>query len=267
MADKTYKLNISKSDGSFSDSVHFTIPQREGTYKIEFELSNGNKVNAGNINVSTVKKTYKAEFKLSDGRTIDGGTFSTPLIPYTLYISEGANSTILITRTSSPIAGAATGALTNRAKIYDGDTLKILFSAASGYKLETHTVNGTTYNSPVYWTVSSNVSVVATAVSAASWHSITNEGWSGSWTYTAAGDYSIEGFSGLVAGRPTRYTGTVTKGQSTTNFTTEETPFTSGVVTFNTPTTNGSVSFNVASAGPLPKTKVTLVLTKIEQYY
>lgn len=79
MADKTYKLNISKSDGSFSDSVHFTIPQKEGTYKIEFELSNGNKVNAGNINVSTVEKTYKAEFQLSDGNTIDGGTFTTPV--------------------------------------------------------------------------------------------------------------------------------------------------------------------------------------------
>lgn len=80
MADKTYKLNISKSDGSFSDSVQFTIPQKEGTYKVEFELSNGNKVNAGNINVSTVEKTYKAEFQLSDGNTIDGGTFTTPIV-------------------------------------------------------------------------------------------------------------------------------------------------------------------------------------------
>ena len=81
MADKTYKLNISKSDGSFSDSVQFTIPEREGTYKVEFELSNGNKVNAGNINVSTVEKTYKAEFQLSDGSKVDGGTFTTPVSP------------------------------------------------------------------------------------------------------------------------------------------------------------------------------------------
>lgn len=80
MADKTYKLNISKSDGSFSDSVQFTIPQREGTYKVEFELSNGNKVNAGNIIVSNVEKTYKTEFQLSDGNTIDGGTFTTPVV-------------------------------------------------------------------------------------------------------------------------------------------------------------------------------------------
>lgn len=80
MADKTYKLNITKSDGSFSDTVQFTIPQKEGTYKVEFELSNGNKVNAGNIIVSNVEKTYKTEFKLSDGSTIDGGTFTTPVV-------------------------------------------------------------------------------------------------------------------------------------------------------------------------------------------
>lgn len=90
MADKTYKLNISKSDGSFSDTVQFTIPQKEGTYKVEFELSNGNKVNAGNINVSTIEKTYKAEFQLSDGNTIDGGTFTVPVIEGWKTVWEGS---------------------------------------------------------------------------------------------------------------------------------------------------------------------------------
>ena len=90
MADKTYKLNISKSDGSFSDSVQFTIPQKEGTYKVEFELTNGNKVNAGNIIVSPVEKTYKAEFQLSDGNTIDGGTFTTPVTEGWKTVWEGS---------------------------------------------------------------------------------------------------------------------------------------------------------------------------------
>lgn len=90
MADKTYKLNISKSDGSFSDSVQFTIPQKEGTDKVEFELSNGNKVNAGNINVSPVEKTYKVEFQLSDGNTIDGGTFTTPVTESWKTVWEGS---------------------------------------------------------------------------------------------------------------------------------------------------------------------------------
>lgn len=98
MADKTYKLNISKSDGSFSDSVQFTIPQKEGIYKVEFELSNGNKVNAGNINVSTVEKTYKAEFQLSDGRKIEGGTFTTPVIVPEWHVVWEGNEHLYLTR-------------------------------------------------------------------------------------------------------------------------------------------------------------------------
>lgn len=112
MADKTYKLNISKSDGSFSDSVQFTIPQKEGTYKVEFELSNGNKVNAGNINVSPVEKTYKAEFQLSDGNTIDGGTFTTPISEGWKTVWEGSEivNTIRVTTGSfQDISGMYSG--------------------------------------------------------------------------------------------------------------------------------------------------------------
>lgn len=100
MADKTYKLNISKSDGSFNDSVQFTLPQREGTYKVEFELSNGNKVNAGNINVSTVEKTYKTEFQLSDGNTIDGGTFTTPVVVPEWHVVWEGSEHLYLTRTN-----------------------------------------------------------------------------------------------------------------------------------------------------------------------
>lgn len=112
MADKTYKLNISKSDGSFSDSVQFTIPQREGTYKVEFELSNGNKVNAGNIIVSNVAKTYKAEFQLSDGNTIDGGTFTTPVVAGWKTVWMG-NQTVASFSYKLEQAGRKTVTLTN----------------------------------------------------------------------------------------------------------------------------------------------------------
>ena len=112
MADKTYKLNITKSDGSFSDSVQFTIPQREGTYKIEFELSNGNKVNAGNINVSNIEKTYKAEFQLSDGSTIDGGTFTTPVVAGWKTVWTGNEQVARITFRSES-KGTKTVTLTN----------------------------------------------------------------------------------------------------------------------------------------------------------
>ena len=115
MADKTYKLNISKSDGSFSDSVQFTIPQREGTYKVEFELSNGNKVNAGNINVSAVEKTYKAEFQLSDGNTIDGGTFTTPVATswHTVWAGNTEISKTFRTGMNQQIAGYPGSSLVN----------------------------------------------------------------------------------------------------------------------------------------------------------
>ena len=112
MADKTYKLNISKSDGSFSDSVQFTIPQREGTYKIEFELSNGNKVNAGNIIVSNVAKTYKAEFQLSDGNTIDGGTFTTPITQGWRTVWEGSEPV--------EVARVTTGSFADGSGMYTG---------------------------------------------------------------------------------------------------------------------------------------------------
>lgn len=112
MADKTYKLNISKSDGSFNDSVQFTIPQKEGTYKVEFELSNGNKVNAGNINVSAVEKTYKTEFKLSDGSTIDGGTFTTPTTAGWKTVWTG-NETVASFSYKLEQAGTRTVTLTN----------------------------------------------------------------------------------------------------------------------------------------------------------
>lgn len=126
MADKTYKLNISKSDGSFNDSVQFTIPQREGTYKVEFELSNGNKVNAGNINVSTVEKTYKAEFQLSDGSTIDGGTFTTLITQGWHTIFEGSEDVVLLKVT--------TGSFTDGSGMYIGSDIKQYSITSNTYR-------------------------------------------------------------------------------------------------------------------------------------
>ena len=126
MADKTYKLNISKSDGSFSDSVQFTIPQREGTYKIEFELSNGNKVNAGNINVSTVEKTYKAEFQLSDVSTIDGGTCTTPITQGWHTVFEGSEDVV--------VPRVTTGSFTDGSGMYSGSGIKQYSITSNTYR-------------------------------------------------------------------------------------------------------------------------------------
>ena len=137
MADKTYKLNISKSDGSFNDSVQFTIPQREGTYKIEFELSNGNKVNAGNINVSTVEKTYKAEFQLSNGSTIDGGTFTTPITQGWHTVFEG-NENVVMSRVT-------TGTFADGSGMY------------SGSAIIQHSITSNTYRTRITYIVGSGI--------------------------------------------------------------------------------------------------------------
>lgn len=160
MADKTYKLNISKSDGSFSDSVQFTIPQREGTYKIEFELSNGNKVNAGNINVSTVEKTYKAEFMLSDGSTIDGGTFTTPITQGWHTVFEGSEDVVVPRVTTGAFAdgsGMYSGSGTNQYSI-TSNTYRTRITYIVGSGLSQTTELTTSY---ITLTAGSNSSVSA----------------------------------------------------------------------------------------------------------
>lgn len=160
MADKTYKLNISKSDGSFNDSVQFTIPQREGTYKVEFELSNGNKVNAGNINVSTVEKTYKAEFQLTDGSTIDGGTFTTPIAQGWHTILEGSEDVV--------VSRVKTGSFADGSGMYSGSGKKQYSITSNTYRTRITYIVGSGLSqttelttSPITLTAGSNSSVSA----------------------------------------------------------------------------------------------------------
>lgn len=80
---------------------------------------------------------------------------------YKLTISAGTGSTIAVSRTSSP--ASSTGTLSNGATIYDGDVLMITFIANSGYEIETHTVNGTSFASGGTHTVAADVAIVATA--------------------------------------------------------------------------------------------------------
>lgn len=81
---------------------------------------------------------------------------------YALSISKDTGSTITVNRTSSPKGGGATGNLSNGAKVYYSDVLKITFGAESGYEIDTHTVNGTAFTSGSNHIVTSNVTVIAT---------------------------------------------------------------------------------------------------------
>lgn len=78
MAVKTYKLNITKSDGT-SENVSFTIPDSVGIYNIKFTLSDGQEIDAGNIIVDDTEHTYNLKLTLSDGSTINAGTITTPI--------------------------------------------------------------------------------------------------------------------------------------------------------------------------------------------
>lgn len=129
--------------------------------------------------------------------------------PYSLSISAGTNTSVTVTRTSSPNQGASTGTLSSGSVVYYGDVLTISYSVSSGYAISTHTVNGTTFNSGASFTVTSAISVVTTAVASASWKTV----WSGTKRQTISVNNSINtlqitGFSGMVSGRSTRVTGT-----------------------------------------------------------
>ena len=113
--------------------------------------------------------------------------------PYTLTLSAGNNSSITVTRTSSPNENASTGTLTNGATIYQGDILTIAYSVTDGYRIDTSTINGTTFTSGSSFTVTGNLSVATTAVSSKSWHTV----WSGSKSMTTLNGATT--FNGILA--------------------------------------------------------------------
>lgn len=101
--------------------------------------------------------------------------------PFSLSITQGANTTVTVSRTSSPNQHASTGALSSGAVVYYGDILTISASANSGYNLSAFTVNGTAWTSGNTITVTSAITVVTTAQSAVSWKTV----WTGNITNTS----------------------------------------------------------------------------------
>lgn len=91
---------------------------------------------------------------------------------YSLSISAGEGSSIIVNRTSSGYGN--TGNLSNAAKLYKNDTLKISFVPNANYAIATHTVNNTTFTSGSTHNVSGNVSVKSTAQILASGVSASN---------------------------------------------------------------------------------------------
>ena len=99
---------------------------------------------------------------VSVGTITASATINLDAIPtYSLSISAGTGSNITVNRTSSGYG--KTGNLSNGARLYYNDKLKITFTPSTNYTISTHTVNGSTFSSGNTYTVTSNVSVAATA--------------------------------------------------------------------------------------------------------
>lgn len=73
----------------------------------------------------------------------------------TLSISAGTGSTVSVTRSGTVLSAGA--------NLWYGQSLVITFGASTGYTLNAHTVNGSTFTSGGTHTVTGNVAVVATA--------------------------------------------------------------------------------------------------------
>ena len=125
-------------------------------------LNNDNKTASINLNFSVTFKSSSAP----SGKSITGTITTLTLTPYypprTLTISQGAGSNVSVQRTSS-VAGASITTLYNGNSVYDGDVLKITFSASTGYNSSTCTVNSGTITSGSTYTVSGNVTIKSTA--------------------------------------------------------------------------------------------------------
>lgn len=136
----------------------------EETYK-DRKLGSGSVVISHNTNgKKSVNVAISAEFYTygSANSTYSGTIAMSPNPVYLLSISAGTGSTIKVNRTTCAGSGS-TGELTDNTKLYYGDKLKITFASSSGYSINRHTVNGSSFASGGTHTVSGDVTVVSTA--------------------------------------------------------------------------------------------------------
>ena len=84
-----------------------------------------------------------------------------PIPVYNLSITAGEGSAIVVNRTSSGYGG--TGIISDGARIYKNDTLKISFVPDKNYSITTHTVNNVIFTSGGTHNVSGDVSIKSAA--------------------------------------------------------------------------------------------------------
>lgn len=164
-------LSISAGTGS-----SITVTRLSSDYDSTGTLYNGSTIYSGDVLQITFSKSTGYDlsthtvngstFTSGDSITVSGSisVISTASVrSYKLTIDEDAGTIITVERTSSPLQDASTGDLSDGDSIYYSDVLKITFSAETGYNLDAHTVDGSTFTSGKTKTVNAAVSVEATA--------------------------------------------------------------------------------------------------------
>ena len=92
--------------------------------------------------------------------------------PFALNVDQGTHTTVVVKRISSPNQHAEIGEITTGSLIYYGDIITINTLADDGYDVEIFTVNDNTWNTGDNLTVISSVTIVSSAISSASWHTV-----------------------------------------------------------------------------------------------
>jgi hypothetical protein len=117
--------------------------------------------------------------------------------PYTLHYETNSTYTISVTRIESKYQGASLGALSSGSVIYYGDVLTIIIARVSGYYISSTTFNGETetHSNTISiernWDVDGSLTISATTIAIASWHSL----FSGSDEVSFLGSESTKTFS------------------------------------------------------------------------
>lgn len=142
-------------DRTYWDSYEF--PAKKGSTSGTLKIVHNSDGTKSNVYVSFKTRVYIYEPQEFANAYITLSNIAT----YTLSISAGTGSNITVNRTASGYAG--TGNLSNGARLYYNDKLKITFTPSTNYAISTHTVNNSTFSSGNTYTVSGNVSVKATA--------------------------------------------------------------------------------------------------------
>lgn len=147
-------VSASISDSTNGGVKTFTVAPKPTSVTVKHNGAAGTK--SVNISISSsifVNPTVGG----SQQYTIKGDSSTTAVsaTTYALTIDQGSNTTITVKRNGST--------LSNNAILIAGDSLTIIFDAAAGYTLTTHTVNGNTFSSGSTYSVNGNVTVKSVA--------------------------------------------------------------------------------------------------------